>query len=669
MTSRPAAAHRAWAAVPRGAVLWGVLLGAAVAGPLAAQQPSRPTAPAPIDSARRPPAPGDTLARRAPVPGDTLARRASMPGDTLRKQGEEPARPGIQPDSLAADTGSTSTKRLLEANRRAATRVPMMPLPLPDGPEPATSRFVFTRDSLDWMLGQTVSDLLLKVPGAYVWRGGWLGRPEPANVAVRGAAASTSWFLDGLPWIPAGADSVGVDGAQFPLSFLDRVEIERWPGWLRISLFTRRHDRLAPRSRLGFGRGQNDVSRLQGAIESRAATGVGWSIGADYLNLPTSPTNQIRFNDSRIFGQVSYVQPHWGLQYQLFRLSPTYGNGDTTSGAFTYKGERAEEQARLYLRSRADGFGPMVQFVLGRTRWASDSGALPVIDQTVQAAGAIASWRSTTASASASAFWRSRWTPLDVRAGAAWATASGLAITAEGVFQRHDGGRQSAWVGGRLGVPLFGDLRLLLLGRTGTLVQAPALTTDTAQALNDVGARLSWQKERIGVEVGASRISGWNPLPFPQYTAAVPIIGGSGSVTWLTASGRLVPFRWLTLESWVSTPQPAGVEGQPPTHSVSTGTIRTRFFRTFPSGALELKIQGAIENWYGGFAGRDASGTPIPLPKATFFSSSVAVRLTALTVFIEQKNLSGFASAYVPSAAYILPAYPWIFGLRWEFTN
>jgi len=110
---------------------------------------------------------------------------------------------------------------------------------------------VFDRDSIEWGHASTVGDLLLQVPGVYLWRGGFVGRPEPVNYQGRGAT-SAEYYLDGLPYVATGVDSVAVDPALFSLSFLDRIEVERWPGLLRVHLVTRRHDRRAPRSRIGI---------------------------------------------------------------------------------------------------------------------------------------------------------------------------------------------------------------------------------------------------------------------------------------------------------------------------------------------------------------------------------------------------------------------------------
>ena len=81
-------------------------------------------------------------------------------------------------DSLEADTilqqrdTVDQTKRFLEAQALAAIRLPTLPLIGVAGPQPAMSRIVLNRDSIEWTGAETLSDLLQKVPGVYLWRGG-----------------------------------------------------------------------------------------------------------------------------------------------------------------------------------------------------------------------------------------------------------------------------------------------------------------------------------------------------------------------------------------------------------------------------------------------------------------------------------------------------------------
>jgi hypothetical protein len=299
----------------------------------------------------------------SPFTGTLLAQiEGQLPGDTL------------PPDSLPPDTVDY-TARFLQAQQQEAVRLPVMPYAGARGPRPPLTRMVFNRDSIEWGHAATVGDLLSQVPGVYLWRGGFIGRPEPVNFQGRGAT-SAEYYLDGLPYVAAGVDSLAVDPALFSLSFLDRIEVERWPGLIRVALFTRRHDRLAPRSRLGVGRGDRNFARYEGDLERRYEVGIGFGLAADYLSSPTASGSSSGYSNTQIWAQGSYIpSPKFGVQYQLLHSHPKRRPfvvagpvpNDTIGAGFT--ATRTDAQIRLALRSRSDGLGPAVDLVYGRSAW------------------------------------------------------------------------------------------------------------------------------------------------------------------------------------------------------------------------------------------------------------------------------------------------------------
>ncbi len=198
---------------------------------------------------------------------------------------DEEAEDSASADSAAADTFNT-TERYLREQAEGNVRVPVLPFLRVEGPRPALTRIVFTRDSIEWGHAATLGDLLTQVPGVYLWRGGYIGRPEPVNFQARGAS-SVEYFLDGMPYVAAGIDSVAVDPVLISLVFLDRIEVERWPGQLRVHLFTRRNERLAARSRIAIARGDNSFARYDAALERRFTSGLGFTLAGDYLSSPT----------------------------------------------------------------------------------------------------------------------------------------------------------------------------------------------------------------------------------------------------------------------------------------------------------------------------------------------------------------------------------------------
>jgi hypothetical protein len=100
---------------------------------------------------------------------------------------------------------------------------------------------------------------------------------------------------------------------------------------------------------------------------------------------------------------------------------------------------------------------------------------------------------------------------------------------------------------------------------------------------------------------------------------------------------------------------------------VSTATIRSKFWRQFPSGIFDLKLQLGMEAWGRGTIGRDGLGAPINLRGATFFTSQIEIQLQSFTLYWNRGNNSASKLTYVPG--FQLPAYGSNFGVRWEFLN
>jgi hypothetical protein len=586
--------------------------------------------------------------------GIPAGARAQVPEDTLGA------------DTLARDTVDY-TARYLRAQEEEAVRLPVLPELTPSGPRPALTRFVFTRDSIEWMNGATVSDLLSQVPGVYLWRGGYTGRPELVNFEGRGAT-SAEYYLDGVPFVAAGIDSLAVDPSLFSISFLDRVEVERWPGLLRVHLYTRRQDRLAPRTRLGIARGDRDFARYEGDLERRYESGAGFSVAADYLNSPTASGTSSSYSNTQVWAQGGYVpSDRFGVQYQLVRSRPKRRaftiSGVTPSDTIGagYTATRTDAQFRLSLRSRGDGTGSGLDLLYARSAWDGAG-----VDQQINQLGGQVSLRRPTLSLGLSGFHRTRWTPLDLRATAGWTPTALFTASAEAAHQRHFGGRSSDYVmlaGGlrpARGVSLTGTARL------GTVVAAPSIATDTGQRVRDFEASLAWDRERVGVEVQYARTSAFHPFGYADFLR-IPSLAPSPDVDWLTVSARVAPVRWITLQSWYSDPRKGTVDGVPPTHSVSTATIRSKFLRAFPSTVFDLKLQLGMESWGQGTIGRDALGAPVNLRGATFFTSQVEFQIQSFNVYWQRGNLSATKLTYVPG--FRLPNFGSSFGVRWEFVN
>lgn len=643
----------------RSSVLSNVARALAVAGTLAVAPTAASLLVAQVPDTTRPKPPP-----RPPAPDTALTQPSAA--DSARILGIDTLRP--RGDSLRrAVPDSSKLQRYLAALAQARIKV-LAPAPVePLGPQPAHSRIVLDRDSLDWAGAATLGDLLTRVPGVYLWRGGWTGAPESPNYQGRGAT-STEYYLDGLPYIPAGVDSVGVDVSLFPLSFLDRVEIERWPGLLRVYLFTRNHDRLAARTRVGFARGTNDFARYQGTLERRYRSGFGFFLGAENLTVPSIAGIRSKYANTPIFVQGSWLpSPRWGVLYQVLRarpdrdpfVSPT--SGDTLARGIE-SGNRTDVQLRGMWRRDTSGLGPRADLLLGRMT-AGDS-VTP--SQRVHQAGVVASYRWPTSALGASVFWRSRWTSLDLRGTGAWTPIGPLTVSGEAGYQRHDGGRSSQWLAGRAGLALPGGFSVTGSGRVGSVVAAPALLTDAAQTIRDFQGMIGWDQPWISVEAGYSRTAAWRPLAYQPF-AVVPALAAVPTTEWVTLSGRLRPLSWVTLDGWYSNPTKGTPTGLPPRHMLGAGTIQTRFQRLFPSGILNVKLRLAVEHWDNGIIGLDANGAPIALASATYLRSLVQIAFGSLQLYWDRANLQLESNPYVPGLPIV--GRPSEFGLRWQFSN
>lgn len=619
------------------------------------------------DSTRPRPLPADT----ARAPADT-ARTAA---DTLRRADAAAVRDSVARADSATVDSLRGTDRFLRLQDRIKVRLAVAPPLNADGPRPAGSRLVFTADSLRWVNGESVADLLGQVEGAYVWRGGWQGRAAYANFRGRGAA-STEYLLDGVPYVAAGFDSVAVDGGRLPLSLFERVEIERLPGLLRVHLFTPRQARLAAASRLQIGTGTGGLTRFAAALEQRSRRGFGVSLLADYLNTASATSNAQAFRNTHLLGVLQYVPtPRAGVEVLLTRNAPvrrpflavtTAGTAALDSGLAD---RRSDLRARAFWRARADGFGAGLDVIASRTSVGdtlSDTLAVPQFRQRIDAAGAVLGLRGPTAFLTAEGWVRSRWTTAEGRVRSGASVGSALTLSADGVYQRHDGDRTSRWVAGRASLRLPVGLTLGAGARAGRIVGAPSLLADTAQSITELEGTAAFESGPIGLHGAITRVSAFRPPGFAVFPQ-VPRIGLVDEVTWVSGGGRLRPFSWLTLESWGSTPLRGTAIGQPPRHAVSSGTIRTKFLRAFPSGVLDLRLQAGVEYWDAFVIGVDAGGGAVTLPTTTHVFVQAQLQLQAFEIYFQQRNTANRLVQYVPG--YTIPGYANSFGIRWRFTN
>ncbi len=578
----------------------------------------------------------------------------------------------IRRDSLYADSllrrQSMQTDRFLKALASGSVRTPTPPAVGEDGPRADGARIIFTTDSVEWTMANTVGDLIAYVPGSYLWRTGWVGAAELPNFRARGAT-SVEYYLDGIPYLAVGLDSVTVDPSTMALSLFERIEIEPWPASLRVYLSTKRHDRNAAKSLIGLGRGTNDLTSFEAQLEKRGLKGFGLGIAADYYNSGSnSGSVGDLYRNTQFWLQGSWLPNRkYGIVAQLVHTGPNRENVASVTGSggvAGLDGGRSDIMLRGFARKRDDGLGPVAALTLSRTTFSSDSLNL---SQDLNIVTGSVGWRSLTLGADLSAAWRSRWTPLDLRASTGWTPVTGLGINADAGYQLHEGSRSSAWVGAQAS---FRPVRQVIARgavRAASMVQAPSIVTDTAQTVFDASASLGFESRILGAEIGVARVASFQALGFEPLLTVVERFDAAPSTTWITAKGRLTPLNWIAIDAWYSTPQGDAPEGQPSDHAMVVGTIRSKFSRQFPSGVFDFKASMGLERWGDGVLGISPAGTPVTLPSQLYLQFIIQIRIQTFTIFFTRSNLLGETDGYVPG--FPVNSRPTMFGARWGFTN
>jgi len=585
-------------------------------------------------------------------------------------------------DSIRRDT-TDYTALFLRSQQEARRLAPVAPRIGANALLPSGARVVFDRDSIIWSGAETVSEVLTRIPGVFLLRGGWLGRPELPNYQAHGAT-SVEYVVDGIPYLPIGGDTLMVDPSTLPLSLIDRMEVERFPGQLRVWLFTHRNDRVAPFSRIGVASGDLRIERYQGELEKRSARGPGFAVSFDHLGVPrTQESDAGSYTNTQGMVRLSYVRsPRAGVEAQFWQSSVNreaiLDGVDTLSEA--RHGRRRDWTARVYYAG-GEQLGPRVDFLLSRTQWVDEIRGDSVVQEDstktfekyhrqLTQAGVLVGLRSRAAELDGSMFLRSHWTRLELTSRASIAPLRWFAASVEGVVQRHSRGRSSKWLTARSGVTLPLGLTASAVWRYGDRVYAPMLRTDSAQRVDDRSISLAWHSSFADLEGSFITNAPFRPAGYDQFPT-IAFITASDLLTrtdWVTVAGRVSPRQWLSVSGWFSNPARYTPEGQPPQHAIVSASIQSKFLPTFKSGIFNLKVSVSMERWGAGVLGQTADSLPITLPAVTYYRGYIGLQLGSFTAYYDRYNLQGTQNvAHVPGL--LVPGFASTFAVRWEFRN
>jgi len=554
--------------------------------------------------------------------------------------------------------------------RPADLTVSLVPLEEAPGPLPPGSRFTFTRDSLLWTSAYTLAELLAEVPGVYVARAGFTGQPAPVFAGGRGPAA-LEVFYDGHPVIPLGPDSLAPDPGRISLFGLRRVDVERLPGRLRVNLVSERNEDVGARTQLRIVSGDFKTGGYAGLFQLRAPNGLGLDLVADFFDTQGARPTQRNAQWFDVGAKASWVpSPQVAAVVQVRRRSyarDSTAAGVTGVGVAAREDARTDVQIRLLAATQPHRRGLSVDVGLETAAWAADSGTADTTLGTrtvhrgflgVRAAGRAASVDLMTRVAD-------HYTPVEARLRAGWVVLAGLLLSGDGGWARHDGSRTSVDAGAALAL-YRGPFSVVGEARWADAVASPMLAADTAQQTLDLAARAGVAWPRVSLHAGLERRDDFAPPPltaFPGLGALPP----SPAATFAVGDVSL-GLGALTLSGWVAEPITGSAPSfEPPTRVRAALTFRSKYWRTFRSGAFDLKLQLAVESWGDGVAGTDLTGAPIPLPGATIADASLQIQLAAFNAFYTLRNAFNAREGYVPGLDY--PRTIQTFGVKWTFHN
>jgi hypothetical protein len=575
-----------------------------------------------------------------------------------------PARPAaaqdttlVQPDSLApADSAAADTV--------VVERVPIAPVDVPLGPLPPGSRYTFTRDSLFWTDAITLSDLLRRVPGVYIARGGFLKQPEYLLYGGRGAAGIEVYW-DGFRLLPVGQDSIYFDPSQVTLSFLRRVDVEVRPGGLRVYLVSERHESTAERSVIRVMSGAFSTAQYAGVFQKRWASGFGLTLAGDFTSSEGGPELDRGDQTLDLWAKVEWLPgENVGVAYQMRRAAVERDEVASESGGVTpfRDGNRTEAWFTLFAGSPGSRLGAHAEFGLGSAAW-SDS---ILGDQRIHQAYARLRWARPFVTVEAEGRMADRRITESVEARVDLVPIRGVVFSSYGGFRGYEARPTARFAGAALGLylgPLFAVGELA----TDERVAAPAMLADSAQRLDDAAARVGVDLPFVQGRVSLVRRGAFvapPPLAYPD----IAVFDTSRVATYVVAEASLEPIDGVRVHGTYSHPRTGlAPDLQPPKHGRAAVTYRSKFWRTFPSGAFDFELRYGIEFWSGGTAGFDASSNPIALPGATFHEIFLQIQLVDFRIWWNLRNARNTQAQYVPG--YIYPRNAQTFGVKWVFSN
>jgi TonB-dependent receptor-like protein len=537
------------------------------------------------------------------------------------------------------------------------------------GPLPHGARYTFTDDSLLLLSSQSLSDLLTHIPGVYVVRGGWYGQAEVALYGGRGPA-SLEIFVDGIPYLPLGRDSIYVDPARISLAAYERVDVLVMPGALQIYLVSLSYRSTNPRTQIGVMTGRQNIAGYRAGYSKRARSGFGVSLIADWNSMGPGPLSNTTtsFGTSDFLLKAEYVPPggRVGASFTVF-TSSWKRSAATDNRVVGWRQDRLDRVLRFFIAQRGDGLGWRLTTTLTSSGLSHDTlvGNRDVSSGTLEAS--LIGRRATLVGIARGG---AGGMPSQFEARAGW-MASVVPLTVAGWF------RQSLYADGRQGVRAYGTAGLRLpLGFTARAeatwqkdVQSALVTSDDLQEPLDMAGWLGYDRSWLSFEVGRGRRDPFAPLGFEGGIITIDSLNPSPFTEFVAARGSVKIVSGLRVSGWYFNPLVGGADFEPPHHARLSATFQSKFWRVYKSGIFRLRGEVAMESWSRwAFGGLDSGGVVVrSMTGSSFVDANIQMQLAGVTLFWTMRNANLMRASYVEGLGYPKAVQSW--GARWYFTN
>lgn len=587
--------------------------------------------------------------------------------DTVRTTRDTVAIPIPPPaDTLAADSAA---RRDTVVVPRDTIKPPIASAPLPTERDVGPA-YVWDRDALFASGAHTLLDLLENVPGVSGQRVGWLLPPETA--AYNGAFGRIRVFLDGVELAAIIPRTGGVfDLSTIELWPLERVQVERGAGELRVHLRSWRVQRTTPDTRTDVATGQYRTNIFRGYFGRRMSHGEAVQFGFQQFSTG-DPQRGGDGDQLSLMGRVGWSTGEWSVDAfgmrrgrtvtELLRrndLTPLAQMEGVQQFGYLRVGYRDPGAPGAWIQAVAssDGFTETTEFHPATATIPADSAdTTRSRPQYVVTGGWNRGPLRLTAIGRLSALDGEHYLSPVIRAelDTRWASLSGRAER-----RAEDSTTRAEVVAEARPRPWLHAVAAVGQSRSDGDDERPSETS----MRGELGLRLGRSWLIGGVLRGGNVSSGapvsLDPLFQPVMTGDdVAVYGGVRGPVWRDVSAD------ATLTTWVGD----GTTGiyRPRQQAQGALTLDTRWLSRFPAGQFGVRASGAVAYRSAVFFPQGVE-TFLSTIGSTVVSARLEIRLQQAVAFVESRNTMAAEYELVPG--YVMPRNVLLYGVRWQFWN